>query len=201
MEKPLFLKRLLLISFVIIFGLTTKINVANDMELRVNQSRELSKKLVNSLAKILKKTIANEGPIQAILVCKQKAPELSAKLSEETGWEISRVSLKPRNKNLGIPDEWERAMLQNFDRRNKDGEITQNLEIAEYTLEADGRYFRYIKALETKPICLTCHGKVENISPQILQILQHNYPSDQATGYSVGLIRGAISIKQSLNTD
>ena len=120
---------------------------------------------------------------------------------EDTGWDISRVSLKPRNKNLGIPDEWERAMLQNFDRRNKDGEITQNLEIAEYTLEADGRFFRYIKALETKPICLTCHGKVENISPQILQILQNNYPSDQATGYSVGLIRGAVSIKQSLNTD
>ena len=40
-------------------------------------------------------------------------------------------------------------------------------------------------------MCLTCHGPVEAIPPEVRAVLRKRYPSDQATGYSVGDLRGA----------
>ncbi len=66
--------------------------------------------------------------------------------------------------------------------------------------EADGeRYFRYMKAIGTQPVCLTCHGTSEQIPANVEEALATSYPFDQATGYSAGDIRGAVSIKQPLD--
>ena len=51
---------------------------------------------------------------------------------------------------------------------------------------------RYMKAIPTGPVCLTCHG--EEIAPEVEESLRTAYPHDRALGYGLGDIRGAFSI-------
>lgn len=54
--------------------------------------------------------------------------------------------------------------------------------------------FRYMKAIPTKGLCLTCHG--EALTEPVKATLAELYPEDKATGFKVGDIRGAFSIIQ-----
>jgi len=45
-------------------------------------------------------------------------------------------------------------------------------------------------------MCLKCHGTEQDIPDGVKALLKAEYPQDQATGYSAGQIRGAISIRQ-----
>ena len=45
------------------------------------------------------------------------------------------------------------------------------------------------------PVCLTCHGRPEDLAPEVRARLQALYPRDQATGYRLGDVRGAVSVK------
>jgi hypothetical protein len=49
------------------------------------------------------------------------------------------------------------------------------------------------------PLCINCHGAKENIAPEVKVILGDKYPDDRATGFKVGDVRGAISIKMTLS--
>ena len=40
--------------------------------------------------------------------------------------------------------------------------------------------------------CLACHGAPEQIPAEVAAILAERYPDDQATGYAVGDLRGAL---------
>ncbi|MCB1124616.1 MAG: DUF3365 domain-containing protein, partial [Verrucomicrobiae bacterium] len=59
-----------------------------------------------------------------------------------------------------------------------------------------GREFRFMKAQAVEPLCLTCHG--EKLAPDVTEALAKNYPGDAATGYQLGDIRGAFSLKKKL---
>lgn len=48
------------------------------------------------------------------------------------------------------------------------------------------------------PLCLTCHGQPEEIAPEVREKLQTLYPSDQATGYRLNDLRGAVSVAMPL---
>ncbi|TRZ90162.1 MAG: DUF3365 domain-containing protein [Rhodocyclaceae bacterium] len=133
----------------------------------------------------------------AIAACREKAPKMAAAASQATGWEIRRVSLKNRNPKA-IPDDWERAALEDFDRRAATGESPATLEKAEI-VGADGkRTLRFMKALPTQQLCLSCHGKQDQLAPEVKARLSEIYPNDQATGYSEGQIRGALTVKRPL---
>ena len=54
--------------------------------------------------------------------------------------------------------------------------------------------FRYMKAIPAGELCLTCHGK--ELAPDLAAKLRELYPDDQATGFSLGEIRGAFTITQ-----
>ena len=56
-----------------------------------------------------------------------------------------------------------------------------------------------MKAIPVQPLCLTCHGTDEMIAPEVAQRLQSDYPHDRARGYTVGQIRGAVTIKRPLD--
>ena len=117
--------------------------------------------------------------------------------SEKTGWKIRRVSLKNRNPKA-VPDAWEQAALEDFDRRAAAGESPAKLEKAELVTEGDSKSYRYMKALPTQPLCLECHGSSADISPAVKAKLAELYPDDKAVGYSVGQIRGAMTIRKPL---
>ena len=136
--------------------------------------------------------MTKSGPAGAILICKDMAPKIGAEITQQTGWKIKRVSLKARNESRATPDAWEQAALEDFDLRAAAGEPASQLEKGELV----NNEYRYVKALAVKPICLGCHGNDEQISPAVKSILQQNYPNDKATGYTLGQIRGAISVRK-----
>jgi len=156
------------------------------------EAAAISARFINTLQPVLQSAIAAGGPVNAIDICAIEAPTIAQQLTVETGWEVSRVSLKPRNISTAVPDNWERAALQQFDRRQRAGEAGLQIN----TSEVVGQQFRYMQAQPAMGLCLTCHGT--DISADVRAALQQHYPGDQATGYAVGEIRGAISLLKSL---
>jgi hypothetical protein len=55
-----------------------------------------------------------------------------------------------------------------------------------------------MKAIPLQQGCVACHGTTEQIPDAVKARLSEEYPRDQATGYTVGQIRGAVSIKRPL---
>ena len=171
---------------------------AQDADALLAASRETAGQLIQRLGAQLRAELAKGGPDGAVAVCKDIAPELAGRLSRETGWRVSRVSLKTRNPLLGSPDAWEQRGLEEFNRRVAAGEKAETLEVGEVVEEPAGRYYRYMKALPVQPLCLTCHGTAETIPPDVQQRLRVEYPNDRATGYRAGQVRGAVTVKRPL---
>jgi uncharacterized protein DUF3365 len=169
---------------------------AADTEALTGAGRAAAGQLTQQLGAELRKELAAGGPESAIGVCKELAPQIAGRLSRESGGRVARVSLKTRNPLLGTPDVWEQTVLADFERRVAAGEKPETLEHAELVSEPAGRYFRYMKAIPVQPLCLACHGSPEGISEAVKASLRQEYPHDRAVGYSVGQIRGAVTVKQ-----
>ena len=69
------------------------------------------------------------------------------------------------------------------------------MNFSEVVSEPDGRYFRFMKTIGVKPMCLQCHGSAEQIPPTSAAMLSKLYPNDRAVGYAAGDLRGASSVK------
>ncbi len=164
----------------------------------LEEARKLAQEFVQKLGGTLKQQLESGGTESAIGVCRQVAPALAAEYSKD-GRIVKRVSLKPRNQSLGTPDAWEEQRLQSFDRAVIEGKPVSEMEFTAVTGGPDGRWFRYLKAIPTQQMCLQCHGQPYQIKDSVKALLLKEYPGDQATGYSAGSIRGAVSIRQKLD--
>ena len=156
------------------------------------QAAALAERFVGMLKPQLKQAIADGGPTHAIAVCADIAPAIADALSDESGWSVKRVSLKSRNASRAIPDAWEQEVLLDFDRQQAAGVAAAELHAEEVV---NGQY-RYMQAQIVEPLCLVCHG--EALGSDVQETLQEYYPDDWATGYSLGEVRGAISISRNL---
>ena len=162
-----------------------------------DESRAIAMEFMKTLKGELMQAMQAGGPVSAVEVCNLRAPAIATELGARKGWQVGRTSLKPRNL-ANTPDEWERAGLERFEQRKQDGEDPATLEYFEI-VELDGQpMFRYLKAIPTAELCLTCHG--ENIDPAVAAKLTELYPRDQARGYKVGDIRGAFTFIEPLST-
>ena len=109
---------------------------------------------------------------------------------------IGRTSLKIRN-SANAPDNWELAVLRQFEARKIQGEPADKLEFFAVIDDDKGqKTFRYMKAIPTVALCLNCHG--ETLSPEVAAKLKELYPNDQAHGFKEGDLRGAFTIAKPL---
>jgi hypothetical protein len=148
------------------------------------------------LLQALTDAIAKSGAADAVTVCQDIAPKMAKAASEQSGWQIRRVSLRNRNPKA-VPDAWEREGLEDFDRRAAAGEAPAGLERATVQTVDGKPVQRYMRALPTQGLCLGCHGPVEQLAPGVAERLKALYPDDRAVGYSLGQIRGAMTLKRS----
>lgn len=185
-------------SLVLAAALAAPAGWAQDVGVLTDDARRVAAQMQKTLAGTLMSEINSGGPASAIAVCKTIAPSVANDLSLAKGWKVSRVSLRVRNPVLGTPDAWEQRALKSFDERVAKGEAADALEYAEIVSEPGGRYFRYVKALPVAPLCTNCHGTADKIPPAVKERLTAEYPADRATGYEVGQIRGAITVKRPL---
>ncbi|MDP2963837.1 MAG: DUF3365 domain-containing protein [Sulfurimicrobium sp.] len=170
---------------------------ADDMAKYQDEARKVAKEFVTQLGGELKKEMEANGPGSAIKVCRNVAPAIASDLSRKNGWQVGRVSQKVRNPLLGTPDAWEQKVLADFDLR-LEKENPANMDFAEIVSEPQGKHFRYMKAIPTQDACLKCHGTDEVRVQAAKDTLAAEYPHDKATGYTLGQLRGAITIKRPL---
>jgi hypothetical protein len=171
--------------------------LAQDQAALLTDARKIAATVPAKLLAVLTEEINRGGPEQAVTVCRDKAPKMAAAASAETGWNVRRVSSKNRNPKA-VPDAWERAALEDFDRRAAAGEAPATLEKAELVDEEGRKVYRYMKALPVQPLCLNCHGASEALTPAVKGKLAELYPQDKAVGYGLAQIRGAITLKKPL---
>ncbi len=131
------------------------------------------------------------GAERGVQVCAKVAQSLTQQIGREQGVQIRRVSLKNRNPR-NAPDAWERQVLQRWERELEAGKEIG--EVAEWRTERGGRVYRYMRPIKiAMPLCLECHGA--QIKPEVRRLIRERYPNDKATGYQLGDLRGAFSVK------
>ena len=185
-----------LLAILLLSALAAPVLAADEAAL-LDEARKVASAIPPKLLAVLAEEIKKGGPEGAIDVCRERAPKMAAAASAETGWSIRRVSLKNRNPKAA-PDDWERAALEDFDKRAAAGEQPAALEKGEIVADGDKKIYRYVKALPTVELCLSCHGTPDRISPAVKAKLSELYPGDKAVGYGVGQVRGAMTLKRPL---
>lgn len=169
-----------------------------DIESRTAASKAATGTFLKRLGGTLKSEMKTGGPEAAVKVCQEVAPNIANEISLKNGWQVTRVSAKPRNSMMALPDAWEQTALQDFEKRAAKGEKYKDMFKAEVVNEPAGKSFRFMKAIGVAPQCLSCHGSSDQIPQKLQAQFKSLYPHDMATGYKVGDLRGAVSIKQPL---
>jgi hypothetical protein len=161
----------------------------------VEQAAGIASRFGAELMGKLQAAMAQGGPVAAIEICQVEAPAIASRLSRETGWQVHRVGTRVRNPHTGQPDAWEQFALQELERRVQAGDKPEQLVIVTTVKEPQGDAHRYMRAIVTGPLCLACHGSIEQQSPELRTALAKAYPHDAATGYALGDLRGAFSLR------
>lgn len=184
-------------SVILVFAATVPA-MAADMDAMKKEAVETTQAFVKQLGGAMQKEMKAGGPVAAVKVCSELAPQITAQISREKGWMVTRVGTRVRNPMLGMPDAWEQGVLAKFQERADKGESFDKMAFAEIVEEPNGKYFRFMKAIGVKGQCLACHGDPKTMKDEVKALLDERYPHDQAKGYKAGDLRGAVSIKRPL---
>lgn len=182
---------LLLFTLIALPFHTNSETIIQDQDLQ--DARSLVKVYGGNLKSTLKSAIKSGGPVNGISACNLQVSVISEGISTQSGWKVSRTSLKVRNER-NKPDAWELKTLLQFEQRKEAGEALKAMEHSETVMQNGESIYRYMKVIPTAGLCLNCHGnKLDNVVLEKLNVL---YPHDKATGFSIGDIRGAFSLQK-----
>ena len=158
------------------------------VDARVETSRTITAEFASRLQSALLSAMSEGGPAAAIAVCQELAPQIASELSRSSGAKVQRTSLKFRNA-ANAPELWQSDVLQKFD--SSAAQAGQPGGLESFSVAGDGG-FRYMKAIPTGELCLTCHGSA--VPAEVEAALDEHYPHDLARGYALGDVRGAFSV-------
>lgn len=168
-----------------------------DASAQVAEMKAGIKIFATELQSTLKAAIGEGGLPAGIGVCSEKAAPIAQEVSQAQGFEIARTSLKVRNPD-NAADAWELQVLQDFETQKQAGTPIAELEYTQVIEEEGQQVLRYMKAIPTQSMCLSCHGAESQIQPAVLQKLDELYPQDQARNFNEGDIRGAFTLRKLL---
>jgi hypothetical protein len=160
----------------------------------LDQARGATRALVETLIGRLQDEIEAGGLASAVSVCSEEALALTAAQNRE-GLAIRRVSTRLRNP-ANRPDEYELRGLDDLAQAHSAGTLPpERWEVVE---EQGRRELRYLRPIQIVPLCLGCHGATADLDPGVLAQVRALYPADEATGYALGDLRGAVSVRVAL---
>jgi cytochrome c556 len=180
-----------IVFLILLSSLATSVVNAQNEQKMIDDSKKVIKYFGGQLKGKLMSGMQKGGPVAAIQVCNTAAENIAEEVSEKFGWTISRTALKLRN-TKNTPDAWEAGVLNTFEKRKRDGEEVSKIDYTEIVNRDGQSVFRYMKAIPTGGVCLSCHG--DSLTPDIASKLDQLYPDDKARGFKAGDIRGAFSI-------
>ena len=166
-------------------------NKQEDIESVIATGQNAASQLLKTLGGNLKKEMQANGPVAAAKFCSENAFPLTGSVSDSFGEGVSvkRVSLKERNP-ANRPESDEKAVLEALQTLKE-----HNVELPGYLVERSGAdTYKFYKPLSiNKEVCLKCHGEMK--PGALADYLKSMYPSDKATGYRMGDLRGAIVVE------
>lgn len=136
----------------------------------------------------LKAAMAEGGVPHALQFCSANALNITDSISGLGDFKISRVALKNRNPNNKL-NEQEKKIFAQIESAHINGK-----DVKGELIEESGHQV-YYKPIFVKGLCLACHGSEEQIGEDNLRIITDLYPSDKATGFEMGDLRGFWKIK------
>jgi len=157
----------------------------------IEKGRAASRALNRTLREKVKASMAEVGPSGTVAVCYYQAQALAGEVSANEGVTVRRTSLRIRNPR-NAPDPYEKQLLARLETLHREGNLPA--EVFEEQVTDGRRVYRYAKPLLVEPMCLTCHGRGEEIPEGVRRELEVRYPDDAATGYRPGDLRGIVSV-------
>lgn len=158
------------------------------------RARESADALTRDLMGHLTRELSEGGPGRAIQTCSRIAQEIAERHSVDPVQgqiRLRRVSRKVRNP-ADEPTAYEMEQLEHLAELHRHGDLPE--ETVEVVERGGERTLHYLRPITVQPMCLQCHGDPETFAPEVHRILAELYPDDQAVGYEVGDLRGAISL-------
>lgn len=122
------------------------------------------------------------GPVNAVKVCQQRAPQLAAEHSKKLGFPLGRSSHRLRNDN-NAPDQALASYLEQYSESGPQAPVEAYQHENQWTVVAP---------IVTQPMCLACHGDPQTFSAELKAALAQSYPNDNATGFQTGDLRGVF---------
>ena len=162
---------------------------------QVEGLRTTSVEFMKSLKGILIREIQSGGLVNAVSVCSDTAQILTNNFGIQKGVFIKRVSFKNRNPK-NYPDDFEKKVLNKFELLKQNNELNEKTEYSEIVKEGEFTYLRYLKPIVIQAECLNCHGTKDAMMPEVKELIATKYPEDEAFGYTIGDLRGAVSVKK-----
>jgi len=170
--------------------------ISSEADKLADEARGMAKQFGGQLKQHLQQGMKEGGPLLAMDVCNVQAPAIATAVGDTAGWKVGRTSLKARRVE-NRPDRWELMALLEFEKQKEAGQDFVSMESYAVVENAEGRVFRYMKAIPTGGVCLSCHG--DNVQGEVLNKIQELYPDDQALGFKVGDLRGAFTLSKKLD--
>lgn len=156
----------------------------------LNEGSKITQAAFQTLSANLQQALDEGGVDHALQFCTVEALPLTDSLSTHFGVTLRRASHKPRNP-ANRADSLEFTSIQEYLRQiEQSQELTPNI----YTTENNIIYHAPIRI--PGQLCLNCHGRPgSDISEMNLKVINQLYPSDRATGFKQGDLRGIWSIR------
>lgn len=167
--------------FVILLTLVAASAACDRSKIDEDEYLEAGAAAVQPFKKSLKTALVEgleEGPVNAISVCRIEAPKLAEQASGPNV-HVGRTSSKLRNPD-NSPKAWMKPLLERYE---QDPEAREPAVVA-----IDDETVGYVEPIYVQPLCVTCHGA--HLSDELEAKLDELYPADEATGYEAGDLRG-----------
>lgn len=142
------------------------------------------------LSSRLGKAISDTGMTNAITMCSVHGLALTKSVGVSNKVEVRRVTHRPRNPE-NRADAYELAIIRRYQ-----GDLSKNIALQPLVTAHKAGYYTYYAPIRiSAPLCLNCHGQPDkDIKTGVLEQLRKSYPTDQATGFNFGDLRGLWSI-------
>lgn len=155
---------------------------------KAEKGMEIALETKKLLGQNLMQAIQKKGTIHALEFCNVEASPLTISMAEKYKASVQRVSDKNRNpQNLASAEEAELVDLFSH-------QVSAGKDPTPVMMPQNGKT-RFYYPIVTNSMCLQCHGKNEDIEPQVREKILKLYPQDMAVGYSENQVRGIWKIE------
>ena len=137
--------------------------------------------LQNALLSELHRRLDSVGPAEALEACHLAAIPVEQRSAKYEGVAVGRTSARLRNP-ANAPPAWASPIVERYAGQPK-------ASVDGFVVDLGDRV-GVLRPIREQPICGSCHGPEQALSPGVSARLAKRYPEDRAVGFHDGEIRG-----------